>query len=171
MPILNVILFLFYYIYKNFPAVQFNACSYSCKFYCCVLIESVCSWYDGRPPDVEIQNRSQNITVGQNKMVQMHCIIRNIGRDGKAEWKFNGSSIIPCIQCSIQVTTSGYDDKICGFVSTILITKLVVINQGIYTCSARQNNAKLYSSDSIHIFTNTTTTDIPTLTSISMYQL
>ena len=130
------------------------------------MTESVCKWYDGRLPDVEIQNRSQNITVGQDRMVQIHCIIRNIGREGKTEWKFNGSSIIPCIHCNIQVTTSSYDDEICGFVSTILITKFAVINQGIYTCSASQNNSKYYSSDSIHIFTNTTNIDIPTLKSI-----
>ena len=96
-------------------------------------------------------------------MVRIQCIIKDIGRDGIIEWKFNGSSIIPCTHCSIQVTTSNYDEENCSFVSTILITKFTVVNQGIYVCNASQYNPKYYNSDSIYLYTNT---DIVTVISI-----
>lgn len=133
---------------------------------CSQLLIDVTPLYVEIPPDVVIQNHNHNISAKLHEMIEIQCFIRNIERNGKIEWKFNGASIMPCTNCNVHITMSNYDDENCGYVSTILIKKFTVENQGIYTCNASQFNTKYYSSDSIHIFTST---DIVILTSVGTY--
>lgn len=83
-------------------------------------------------------------------MVTINCTIRSIGsRGGKVEWKYNNS-----IVNSSGFTNSGYNQELCGFISTLIINNFTKANEGLYTCIASQPTSNS-SNDSVHVFIET----------------
>jgi len=119
----------------------------------------VCSQVEHSPPDVEIQIHHPNITVELYanitvelyETVKINCTIRNIGKRGKAKWKYNDSMIS---SSNVETINGMYNDELCGFISTIIITNFTIANEGLYICSASQPDSS-YSSDSIYILIDT----------------
>ena len=50
------------------------------------------------------------------------------------EWKYN-NTIIKSSQI-IEITTSSYNQELCGFTSTLIIRNFTAANKGQYTCTA-----------------------------------
>jgi len=51
---------------------------------------------------------------------------------------------------NVEVINGIYNDELCGFISTIIITNFTTANEGLYICNASQPDSS-YNSDSIYI--------------------
>ena len=113
------------------------------------LLRIVCSQVEYSPPEVEIQNRHPNITVGLYDKVLINCSVRSIVERGNVKWKFNNSIINPSDNIGVNISNN-YDPMFCGYTSTVIINSFTRAYEGLYTCNASQPNS-ISTSDSIHV--------------------
>ena len=67
-------------------------------------------------------------------------------------------NIDSCGIVGIDVTNYNYDSMLCGYASTITISNVTRIHEGLYTCNASQPNSNS-SSDSVYVLIETLPTE------------
>ena len=86
-----------------------------------------------------------NITIQMHKRFELDCMIRSIGTRGKVEWKYKDSII------NSSKIFNDYNQKLCGFTSTMIINNFTTANEGLYTCNASQSSS-ISSNECLHTF-------------------